>query len=503
MKVRKNITRIMALAFALLLMLSLAACNDPKGGDMTTADPSQTADPTATTSAENYLEPDDLPPDLNYNTTIGVLAWSDVEHFEFNDEIGIEKSVSDLVINKLLSRLSTVEDRLGVKIEFVPIDGDSDNVAAWNTYIEKAMQGGDKSFDVVAGYSLAVAKNAASGFLYDLLSPDCHYLNFDKPWWSDLLVKEATINNKMFFASGDISRNALEMMYVCFVNTDIIKNHDGLENPQKYVATNEWTYEKFISMCEGIYEDLDSSGTKTCTSTEGDLFGYITSGIHVDPWFYGSGATICSKDADGKLVPADSFSGEHVMNTVDMLNKLVWDSNDGMYTSKVTHQRAFGQGRSLFMMDRARVSHKILKAEYEVDYVVLPCPKYNADQENYITVMGNPFTLYGIRADAQDPELASAFIECMASEGYRQITPAVFELQLKTRYVDDPVSGQMYDLIRENLTYDLGRIFSSNLIGQSAFRDAIKNNKANWATTATVQVKLLESKIPALMDAFK
>ena len=191
------------------------------------------------------------------------------------------------------------------------------------------------------------------------------------------------------------------------------------------------------------------------------------------------------------------------MNTVSMLNKFLWDTDDGMYTSKVAHQRAFGQGRSLFMMDRARVSHKVLKAEYEVDYVILPCPKYDVDQEKYITVMGNPFTLYAIRADAESPENASAFIECMASEGYRQITPAVFELQLKTRYVDDPVSSQMYDLIRENLTFDLGRIFSDSLIGQSHFRNAIKNNTRNWSSDATTATKLLKTKINELMKIFE
>lgn len=501
MKMRKTITRIMSLASAMLLVLSLVACVDkPSQGGETTTDVAATVNTDVDETTSAFVQ--DSVPQMNLNTTIGVLAWSDVEHFEFNDELSGEKSVSDLVLNRLNSRLDTVKKRLGIEIEFIGIAGNADNLASWNSYIEKAMQGGDKSFDVIAGYSLSVAKNAASGFLYNLLDSECTYLDFDNPWWSDLLVKEATVNGKMFFASGDISRNALEMMYVCYANTTLLTDYN-LENPQNYVASGEWTYEKFISMCEGLYKDLDSSGSKTCTSTEGDQFGYITSGIHVDPWFYGSGATICDKDADGALIPAESFAGERVMNTVSMLNKFLWDTDDGMYTSKVTHQRAFGQGRSLFMMDRARVSHKVLKAEYEVDYVILPCPKYDADQEKYITVMGNPFTLYAIRADAESPENASAFIECMASEGYRQITPAVFELQLKTRYVDDPVSSQMYDLIRENLTFDLGRIFSDSLIGQSNFRNAIKNNSRNWSTAATIATKLLKTKINELMKIFE
>lgn len=467
---KTRITRFLAFTFAALMLISLAACAKPGDSESTTTAPVAATTPAPDETSSLYVE-DDLPDNLNINETIGVLVWSDVEHFEFNEEIGKEASVSDLVVSKLNSRLGKVQERLGVTIEFIPILGNADNYKTWNSYVERSL-GVDFSYDVIAGYSLSVAQNAASGFLYNMLSDECHYLNFDKPWWSELLVKEATVKDKLFFASGDISRNALEMMYVCFVNTTLLSEYN-LENPQNFVPTGEWTYDKFISMCSGLYKDLDASGTKNCASTEGDQFGYITSGIHVDPWFYGCGATILDKDADGNLIVSDSFKGERVINTVSKLNQFLYTTDDGIYTSSVTHQRAFGQGRSLFMMDRARVSHKVLKAEYEVEYVVVPCPKYDKDQEKYITVMGNPFTLYAIRKDARNPEAASAFIECMASEGYRQITPAVFELQLKTRYVNDPISSQMYDIIRSNLTFDLGRLFNYPLGGSQRDRKSV------------------------------
>lgn len=495
-------SRSLAALFATLLILSLASCATPGNSDTTTEDPSSASTSAPTDETTSLYEEDDLGT-LNLNTTIGVLVWSDVEHLEFNDEIGLETGASDLILSKLNSRLETVKKRLGVDIEFTAILGDSGELSNWNAYVEKAINGGDYSFDVIAGYSQSVAQNAASGFLYNLLDDNCHYINFDKPWWSELLVEEATVKGKIFFASGDISRNALEMMYVCYANTSLLEEYN-LENPQNYVADGNWTYEKFFSMCDGIYKDLDGDGKKNSTKTDGDQFGYMTSGIHVDPFFYGSGATVTSTDADGNLVVSDSFTGERVVNTVNMLNQFLYNTDDGIYTSSVCHQEAFGQGRVLFMTDRARVSHKILKASYEVDYVVLPCPKYDADQEKYITVMGNPFTLYAIRSDAQNPEAASAFIECMASEGYRQITPAVFELQLKTRYVNDPVSAQMYDLIRSNLTYDLGRLYNRSLASnQTTFRNAIADNNPNYLAKAKVSKNLITNKIPDLMKVYE
>ena len=74
---------------------------------------------------------------------------------------------------------------------------------------------------------------------------------------------------------------------------------------------------------------------------------------------------------------------------------------------------------------------------------------------------------------------------------------------MKTRYVNDPISGQMYDIIRSNLTYDLGRIFDKPLGGtQSVFKNAIKNNNPNYAASAKQSSRIFETKIQALMNVF-
>ena len=143
---KKHLAQIMAVAVALLLLVSsLVACTEKgDGSDTTTTVPAAASSDTPESSSP-YVE-DDLP-ELNYNgQKLGVLVWSDVEHFEFNDEIGVEKNVSDLVASKLLSRIGTVQKRLGVEIEFIPVPGNAGNLESWNSYIEKAL-GVDKSFE--------------------------------------------------------------------------------------------------------------------------------------------------------------------------------------------------------------------------------------------------------------------------------------------------------------------------------------------------------------------
>ena len=509
---KKNLTlvRLIAVVMAMLMMLAIFASCAQTGDGSTTTEPTN-QDTVAPSGDESTSDPtvdkdgykiDNLP-ELNFDTEINILAWSDVEHEEF--DIAYEDLSGDIVEQSLYDRNSKVEQRLGVTLVFNRNSkGNADNIPEWNAYINASVSVNAREFDIIAGYSLSQAQAAVNGYLFNLIDDECIYQDFNQPWWSELLLEQATFGDALYFASGDISRNALEMMYVCYVNTDLLEEFQ-VENPQPLVEPGEWTYEKFFELCQGVYRD-DGDGIKNCTNSTGDIFGYITSGIHVDPWFYGSGATICERNADGEIIESPSFTGERVANTVDMLTTFL-ESEYGIYTvneknkAAVYHQAAFGQGRSLFMMDRARVSHKTLATSYgDTKFAILPCPKYDKDQEKYITVMGNPFTLYGIAADIENPAMASAFIECFASEGYRKVTPAVFELSLKTRYVDDPVSANMYDIIRANITYDIGRIFSESLIKQSTFRDAIQKGYS-WGSVASAAARGLGKSLPRLNKA--
>lgn len=447
--------------------------------------------------ANGYLL-DNVPTDtLNYgDRTITMLTWSDVEHEEFQSS----GQTGDIINDAIFLRNLAVEDRLGIRLSFHSTPGNAQNVAAYVRTVQTSVESGDKSFDLIASYSLSMAATANAGYCYNLLEPECEYLDFDMPWWPDRLISEATINNKLFFASGDISANALYMMYVCYVNNDIVETL-ALPNVFELVDSNQWTYDKFIEMCSGVYSDNNGNGIKDVN----DQFGYMSSGIHVDPWFYGSGALIVDKDENGSLRFSPSFGSEKVIKSLEMVNGLLFNTNDGMYTSKVLHQDQFNQGNLLFASDRARIAITKLVSE-SLSFSVVPFPKFDSNQENFVTVMGNPFTLYAIPIDVKDTDLPmlSAIIEVYASESYRKLTPALYEITLKTKYVQEADSARMYDIVRENLTFDLGRIFSSVLIGQGHFRNAVSGNQASgWANITRANQKILAAKLDQLTAAFE
>lgn len=490
-----------ALLVCVMLPFGVIACadDDTQNPADTTAAPS--ADTTAPVTEDNNLDAngywkDDLPADLSFGTAenpkdFTLLVWDDVEHEEFQ----VEELTGDLVSDALYNRNAKVESRLGIKFDFIRVNGDSGESGTFVNYVESQNRAGSQEYDMIGVYSLTAAALASRGMLLDLA--DLPYLNFEQPWWPDRLLSEAMVNDKLYFASGDISANALYMMYTCFFNKEILSNYN-LPNPQELVQKNEWTYEKFFQLCEGVYADLNGNQTKDSD----DQFGYMSSGIHVDPWFYGGGNLFVEKNAEGRLIMSPTFYSEEVVDIIEFMNSKFWDTNDSINTPSVLHQKAFADKKLLFCIDRARVSFRNF-AETDVQYGIVPCPKYEASQDSYITVMGNPFSLYCLPIDCKDPEMAAAVMECYASEGYRQVTPAVFEITLKIKYSDDATSAEMYDLIRESLTFDIGRIFSKSLISQSDFRNALENNQNTWASITKVRQKEMEKKLDKLMEIFE
>lgn len=503
---KQTLVRIIVCVLILAMLVPLVACTQPNGNNgETTTEPKE--DEVTTTTGGNVTQVTDapvIPDDVKYqDKVVRTLYWSDVEHNEFD----IEAADGDDVNNALWTRNSNVEDRLGVELAWVGEKGNAKNIGTFKNKLKAIHDGTDsEEYHMFATYSLTAASASVDGYFKNLTGDDCEYLDFSREWWPKNLIKQITFGDNLYFASGDISLNTLYMMYVCYVNMTILSQHQ-LQNPQELVASGDWTYDKFFEMCENIYQAADgnSSGSKAV----GDTFAYMTRTIHADPWFYGTGAVICEYNSQGKLTVSKSMKSDAVADTIKKLQHLFYETNDGIYTKdKVYHQKEFGNGRLLFMTDRARVSFKVLATidNPNLDFVIVPCPKYAAGSKtSYSTVIGNPFTFYGILERCKDPTMASAVMEYYAYQNYKVVTPVVYERTLKGKYVNDPVSRQMYDIIKSNLVFDIGRMFSDQLGDcQSLFRNAIATDKAaNWKKDvegAAENTDKLCAKIQAILE---
>jgi len=486
----KMLSKMICLVLACLMLLSVVACGKAQDdtASTTTAPDAGTAAPvadnetTAPAQTENvdengYLK-DDLDPSLNFgNKEFTLLYWSDREHEEFY----VESLKGDLVEDALYNRNRAVEERLGMTFAYATTPGNANNLDSFVQKVNTSITAGDHAYDLVSAHSQTIGVCASKNLLYNI--NELQDIDFEKPWWPEKLIEQATMGDNLFFVSGDISANMIYMMYVTFFNKDLLETHN-LEDPYTLVEQGKWTIDKMFEMCTGMYSDLNGNGLKD----EGDQFGLYTYKLLVcDSLLWGSDIVILDTTGDTPVYSAD-FLGEKTLNLQEKIHHLLNDTQDGFLLSKSTASY-FVSGASLFWNDRCRQA--IASSSADINYGIVPIAKYDEAQAQYATAMAHPCSLYGVPQDTQKADMTGAVLECMASESYRNVSPALYEVAFKLKYSQDDVSAKMFDIARSTIVFDLGRFMSSALgnptwkwqdaiTGTTVWTTIVKQNQTAW-----------------------
>lgn len=491
--------RAVCLLLVCLMAIAAAACatapddvtgeTTPATQDTTTAPQQGDAETTPVETTTAYEE-DNIDAGLNFGgEVINFLYWQDSNYEEFYSE----GMTGDLINDAIYQRNTSVEERLGVDFNFIGADGNEYNEAAFTKKVSSSISAGDHEFDLIGAYSYTGGLCAAQGLLCDL--SDVENLDFEKPWWSEMLIKQSTVNNKIFFVSGDISANAIYMMYVTFFNKDILSGY-GLEDPYGLVNSGKWTIDKQFEMASVVYEDLNGNGTKDT----GDKCGLYIYTLHYDSFLWGSNIFIIDSFGDTATYSVD-FMGEKTVDLQAKIKDFVFDNQGGLaVTDKNQVHQYFANGLSLFWNDRC--CRAVDFAATSLNYGIVPVAKYNEAQESYVTIMGNAFTLYCLPKDVEDADMMGAVVECMASESYRTVTPALFEESFKYKYSQDDNSAKMFDIARGTVVTDLSRIFSNTLNAYKSWQKAIVGS-AGWSSTVKSNQRTWEKQLELMLEIYE
>ena len=503
-------TKLISLLCALVMLLSLfSACANAGNDSETSAEAAATEAPAGEAEVTKDPNYDDqgylkfkLPEDVKFEgETISILCWEDVERPEF--EVLENETGLDMVKDAIYERNIATEARLGVTFDWTEQAGDSNDLKAFVSYVQNCYNAGTY-FDIIATYSRTAASLSASGLLEDLNDVEDSYLDFAMPWWPAAMLETCSIKDSLFFVSGDISTNLLHMMYAIYYNMDMLDDL-GLEDPVKKVDAKTWTIDALIEMTTDLYLDLDSSQDKS----NDDRYGFCSNYFHLEAFYSGSGMKLLEPATDGKVLKiSDDYLSQ---KTVDLVDKLsAWFKQGDTFINppggSLPNDLVFAEGRALFTQNRVYIADaqygggKLRNADWE--YGIVPNPLYDENQEDYITLIGNPFTFWCVMKGARNPQMSTAVMETLCSEGYRKTSPALFENNMKYRYTPDSANkgdgARMFDIIRENISFDLGRFFAAemNYISEKPLRAALDGS--SWTTAGKQQVNALKKNLTDL-----
>ncbi|NLB16779.1 MAG: hypothetical protein GX827_08260 [Clostridiales bacterium] len=433
-----NITpKILSAILAALLMCSFViSCGAEKPEADTTASLQETT--AAETEAESTEVPDNLPEGLDFGGKSFRMVF---QAEEYRVQSIVEEETGDVVNDAVYEANRKVEERFNVSLEALVL-GDS-----YLSSIKKSIQAGDNSCEAVSGHDLELANATLENFYIDVNT--LPYLDYDKPWWPKYSVDSLTVGKSMVLISNFMTYENLHATRIFYINKPLADSW-GLEMPYDKVRSGVWTLDELISMSKDIYSDVNGNGERDTY----DLYGWVCT----DPYamLESFGITPIKEDADGLLYI--DINNEKTVTLMDKITRLLKETSGGTYLSgERDSSKLFTEGLSVFHYARLGVCTTYLR-DSEIEYGMVPIPKYDELQEDYIS--GSTDRPVAVPISIDDPEFVGCIIEAMTAEGWRLVRPAFFEIALKNKYSYDADSAEMLDIVGRTIILDFSYIYS-------------------------------------------
>lgn len=502
--------KIVCLLLAILMLLPLAvSCKKDDGAEDDDAETTVTTkadDGDETTDGARYDENGYLMDDLGERDyggkEIRIFAWKERED-EF--KVTLDQAAKDIISEQVYYRNVNVEERMGVKLSFTFVLGNTENMTDYLTTANPNYNVGE--IDAFACYSRVASSLTLNSMLYNLKKIED--LDFSKPWWSADIVEAGSIGDALYYCSGDISPALIGETTSVFYNKQMAENYlgeklegFGAKSLYDLVKQGKWTFDTMLELSKDV--GSFSGGEKTSDMT----YGFCGDWRFYEAFYYGCGMKSLVHGSDGDTMISDDMGSQKAHDIVEKLKTLL-DGKDaygvaGWYEDPVS-EPAWLKGNVLFFLATMEKAERT--AEKEISFGLLPVPKYDTDQTRYYSMSGFYYTNWCIARNSDRKTETGAVMECLASEGYRRTAPAYYENVLKTRTSESADDYEMWDYVKSSILIDAGRVYDQVFEQRtwSIFRGAVVERKStymsecsNYLSTMQAQARVLNNLVKTL-----
>ncbi len=388
-------------------------------------------------------------PDTRYDGTElcflvrgGSGSWSTTEIFS-----DTKTANSDNISYAVFERNDRILQNYGVTVTEFRSEAHSTDVTN-----EVAAPTGD--FMAIVSDTITSSGFTTSGYLWNLNSDGFQYLDFSKSWWDTKMAEGLTIDDRLYFATGDIMTLDNDATFAIMFNK-LLSTESQLPNLYELVDNGLWTMDKFYEFEQRTIRDLDGDGTLAYDS---DVCGFAYTADNPSCLLFAGGITLSQKDEND--IPFYQLNIERTQDIVEKGNLLLSKEytinlSEASVGVEESGKKCFGENHALFFGECLQCVTRV--RGYDVDFGILPFPKYNAEQDNYYSMMHSTASVVSIPKSVSESQLGmvESMIEAMAYYSVDTITEQYYEINLKTKGAKDVESGPMIDTILANRACDL------------------------------------------------
>lgn len=432
------------------MLLPFAGCKKKPQND------TQTLGPGAVT--ENGELSDDIPQlDMNELSFDILCRNTDVLY----REAYVEELTNDPVSDEIYKRNKWVEARFNCTLNVLGVT--ESPATTLMTKFRNSVSNGDHEFDLCLDHMMYVAAESLKGTMYDWT--DLKYTNFEKPWWHKSLLNEAKYANSVYFAASDYCISSVYFTWLMIFNKTLCENNHI--DVYSSVEDGSWTIEKFYNIVKTCYSGTSGDGSVSV----GDTYGFATHyNTAVTNWMFALDIPVTSFKNDGEIEL--KINSDRMSNAVEKVYSLLFESGNGtLYlnnaalsklgitdhdlavTTKFAANQLFFAATRIFALENLRST--------DVDYGIVPFPKYNEEQENYYSHVDGRASVMFIPTDIEknDRDNISAVIEALSYGSYTTVMPAIENAALLGRYSSDDTTYRMLEKTLAGRTYAFAYLY--------------------------------------------
>ncbi len=431
-----------------LLLLSamlLSGCNSTA-----TTETDTTADTTAApeTETETQIQRSaDLLPAADFGGADYVIIGRDYAKLGElpSIEFVVEEQNGDIINDTIWQRNQTVSENFNVNI--------TASTGSAGSLVKTSVTAGDGAYDLAWAHVNDMSGLSLGGYLANYY--EVPHIDLNGEWWNQLATESLTLNGKCFLQMNYIPFTGVMLSHVLYFNMDMVTEY-GLTSPYDYVNQNNWTFDTFRTMVETVAVDENGDGVQDAGDTYGLLSSHGTSG---GAFSIAMGVKPVTFDDNGNFTL--SLLNDRNQSILESIVSLTHTSASWLitdYSKENDLAKMFAAGQGLFYSGFLTDAYQFFR-DMEQDYGLMVFPKWEADDERYITTVTGGTGLLGIPMVTADMERTGQVTEALAIESYHDVYPAVFETVVNSKLLRDENSQKMFRLLMDGLEINFARTY--------------------------------------------
>ena len=378
------------------------------------------------------------------------------------------------------ARNKRIEDRFNVKVQpVITICKGADDQTTHYDEVANAIKTNNVKFDLVSMWAYQSGKIILSGGYLDWRMNDgqgTYMVPFagesianGAEWWPSKMNDPSSVLGCQYVAISDMCLTSYENAYAIVYNYDKVTNENiagrlGYADMYDIVDKGDWTLSLMNNIVKDMHQNSTTGGTEDKDET--DTYGLlVTAATGIDAFIHSLGYNVLNND--GVNMPQLWNVDGSMVTTIEDLRAMCNSKGAWIGTNmNVTqYDQFFTEGHAYFAtMKLERLRTTVLHG-MENDYGILPYPKLNKSQEEYITGSEDHYNVLSIPLDQIGrTEIIGVVIEALSAEtgntandkDGRSLKSVFIDTMIKTNstrflqdeaMIDKILNGRVYDLV--------------------------------------------------------